>query len=227
MAIREINGHLAIDRIGLAERWGVSLATLDMRLAHGHPVEAIAGASADQRKKWWWWLDQADAWMQSFEDRKRAALTRVDRTGDPDDLLTSAQAAQVLGYRSADSLQPGFLKLADEVEELPSGRKRRRWRRATVWAYADNRTGKGGTGAPRGNANPLGPARRQIDRTGDPDELVTPTEAARVLGYIRPASLPAALRDHADEVRDLAGGRKRRRWKRRTLWGFADNHGRN
>lgn len=165
--------------------------------------------------------------MQSFEDRKRAALTPVDRTGDPDDVLNSTQAAQVLGYRSADSLQPAVLRLADEIEELPSGRKRRRWRRATVWAYADNRTGKGGTGAPRGNANPLGPARRRIDRTGDRDELVNPTEAARILGYARPASLPASLRDHADEIEDLARGRKRRRWKRRTLWDVADNHGRN
>lgn len=79
---------------------------------------------------------------------------------------------------------------------------------------------------PPGSRNRLGPSRRRIDRTGGPDELVNPTEAARVLGYARPASLPAELRNRADEIDELARGRKRRRWKRRTLWDFADNHGR-
>ena len=223
MTIRSIGGRRAIDRAGLAQRWGISIATLDLRIASDQPPATIDEAITDRRKKWWWWIDDADRWMQGFEDRKRAALTHVDRSGDPSDLLNPAEAARVLGYRNADSLQPEFLELADQAEELQGGRKRRRWYRSTVWAYADNRPGKGGTGAPAGNANRLGPVRREIDRSGDPDELLNPTQAAYLLGYARPASLPHRLLELADDVTDLARGRKRRRWRRRTLWAFADD----
>jgi len=223
MAIREINGRLAINRAGLAQRWDISVATLDRRIANDRPPAPVTEAAANGRQKWWWWLDEADPWMQGFEDRKRAALTPVDRSGDPDELLNSAQAARVLGYQGPDSLHPDFLALADDVEQLPSGNQRRRWRRRTVWTYAENRTGRGGTGAPRGSTNRLGPARRRIDRSGDPEELLPPSQAAKVLGYVRPASLPRRLLEIADDIEDLAGGRKRRRWRRRTLWAFADS----
>lgn len=222
MTIRSIGGRLAIDRAGLAQRWGVSLGTLDLRIASGDPPAPIEEAAANRRQKWWWPLEEADRWMKGFEDRKRAALTHVDRSGDMDELLSPSEAARVLGYQRSGSLKPDFLDLADQVEELPSGRKRRRWRRATVWAYADSRTGKAGTGAPRGNVNRSGPARREIDYRGDPDELLNSTQAATTLGYQRPASLPRALREHADIVEEQRGGRKRRYWKRSTLWAFVD-----
>lgn len=222
MTIRSIDGRSAIDRAGLAQRWGVSLGTLHRRIVNDQPPATIAGAAANRRQKWWWWLDEADRWMQGFEEQKRATLTRVDRSGDPDDLLNSTEAAKVLGYQSAASLQPDFLALADQVEEGPTGRKRRYWRRDTVWAYADGRPGKGGTGAPEGNLNRSGPARREIDYSGDPDELLNSTQAAALLGYTRTASLPPALREHADRVEELRGDRKRRFWKRRTLWNFAE-----
>lgn len=222
VATRIINGRLAIDRAGVAERWHISLPTLDKRLAAHPPPPVIPEAAANRRQKWWWWADEIDPWMQAFEDRKRAALTDVDYTGDPGDLLTPKEAAAVLGYRSSDNLTPEFLDLADEVEDLPRRGKRRRWKRATVWAYAERRTGKGGTGGPVGNANPLGPRRRQIDRSGDPEELLTPRQAAAVLGYRQPGSLPKALQGLADEVREEPSGRKRRRWRRATLLRFAD-----
>lgn len=224
MTIRSIDGRPAIDRAGLAQRWGVSLGTLQRRIVNDQPPDPVDAAITNRRQKWWWWLDEADQWMQGFEDRKRAALTHVDRSGDLDDLLNSTEAAQVLGYQSGRSLQPDFLALADRVEEGPTGRKRRYWRRETVLAYADHRTGKGGTGAPRGNRNRSGPTRREIDYGGDPDELVNSTQAAAVLGYERAASLPPTLRAHADRVEELRGGRKRRYWKRRTLWAFADGY---
>lgn len=222
MTIRNIDGRPAIDRNGLAQRWGISLATLDLRIAHDQPPATVEEAITDRRQKWWWWLDEADDWMRGFDERKRAALTVVDRSGDPDELVTAPVAARVIGYASHRGLPPGLLNIADEVVELPSGRRRRYWKRRTLWAYADNRTGKGGTGAPRGSVNRLGPAKRMIDRSGDPDELLNSTQAAHLLGYKRSASLPPALRECADDVAELPSGRKRRCWKRRTLWDFAD-----
>lgn len=222
MTIRSIGGRPAIDRAGLAQRWGVSLATLDLRIADDQPPATIEEAATNRRQKWWWWLDEADDWMRGFDERKRAALTIVDRSGDPDELVTAPIAARVIGYTSHRGLPPDLLSLADEVAELPSGRKRRYWKRRTLWAYADNRTGKGGTGPPRGSINRLGPAMRTIDRSGDPNELLNSTQAAHLLGYKRPASLPPAIRECADQVAELPSGRKRRYWKRRTLWDFAD-----
>jgi hypothetical protein len=61
----------------------------------------IPGAAVNRRQKWWWWLDEIDTWMRGFEDRKRAALTHVNRTGDPDDLFTPREAAAVLAIRYA------------------------------------------------------------------------------------------------------------------------------
>lgn len=222
MATRTINGRLAIDRAGVAERWHVSMPTLDMRLANHKPPRAIPDAPTNRRQKLWWWVDEIDAWMQGFEDRKRAALTHVDRTGDPNDLLNSSEAARVLGYRGPGNLRPEFKNLADQVEQLPSGRKRRRWKRSTIWAYAERRSGRGGTGAPPGNTNYRGPGGRQTDRTGDPDDLLNSREAAAVLGYARLVSLPKALLAVADERIELPSGRVRRRWRRSTLWNFAD-----
>jgi hypothetical protein len=222
MATRRINGRLAIDRVGLAERWYISVPTLDQRLADHTPPAAIPGAATNRRQKWWWWVDEIDPWMQGFEDRKLAALTHVDRAGDPDDLLNSREAALVLGYRGPGNLRPEFKRLADHVEELPSGAKRRWWRRSTVWAYADGRPGKGGTGGRLGNTNSRGPSRRRVDRSGAADDLLNSREAAAVLGYERIASLPRDLLDAADEKVELPSGRIRRRWRRSSLWAFAD-----
>lgn len=150
MAIRDIRGRAAIDRAGLAQRWNVSLATLDLRIATSRPPATVEEAATNRRQKWWWWLDEADTWMREFEDRKQAALTSVDRSGDPDEFLTAPQAARVIGYSSHRGLPAELLDSAEEVEELPGGNKRRRWRRRTLWAYADhtgNSTSAGDTPA--------------------------------------------------------------------------------
>lgn len=98
---------------------------------------------------------------------------------------------------------------------MEASAQRNQNRGRTLWAYADNRTGKGGTGAPHGSTNRLGPATRTIDRSGDPHEPLNSTQAAHLLGYKRPASLPAALRECADQVAELPSGRKRRHWSAR------------
>jgi hypothetical protein len=61
-----------------------------------------------------------------------------------------------------------------------------------------------------------------VDRRGDPHDLLTAPQAARVLGYRSHRNLPHLLLDHPDQVEPLPSGRIRRYWYRTTLWRFAD-----
>lgn len=62
----------------------------------------------------------------------------------------------------------------------------------------------------------------EVDRTGHPHDLLTPPQAARVLGYKNHRSLPDELLKHPDESQVLPSGRLRRRWYRQTVWDYAD-----
>ena len=62
----------------------------------------------------------------------------------------------------------------------------------------------------------------EVDRGGDPHELVGSGEAARILHYNSYRNLPDELRDQPDDVEILSDGRLRRRWYRRTIWAIAD-----
>jgi hypothetical protein len=220
MATRDIHGRRAVDRASAAEIAGVAVPTIDYlyreRARTGFPDRADGA---------WWYEDDVRSWTPAHDRTKKAALTEVDRSGDADDLLNAAQAARVLGYVDRTSLcnssvWPKLLDRVDDEHILPSGRVRRQWRRRTVWTIADERTGKG-----IGAGRPVGTSRSGlVDRGGKPRDLVDSTEAARVLGYAKADLLPAALLDQADETTDHGAGRQRRRWYRRTLWQFADQH---
>ncbi len=61
-----------------------------------------------------------------------------------------------------------------------------------------------------------------VDRRGQPDDLLTAPQAAKVLGYKDHRSLPSVLHDNPDRAEELPSGRLRRRWYRRTIWDYAD-----
>lgn len=61
-----------------------------------------------------------------------------------------------------------------------------------------------------------------VRRDGDPDELLTAPEVARVLGYTDHRSLTPTLRNHPDYTEQLPAGALRRFWYRRTVWTYAD-----
>lgn len=61
-----------------------------------------------------------------------------------------------------------------------------------------------------------------IDRGGDPNELVGSGTAAKIMRYSSYRNLPDQLRDCPDDVEILSDGRLRRRWYRRTVWAVAD-----
>lgn len=144
MARRMIGGRKALDRAGVAAHTGAAYSTVN----HWHRHRARFGFPESFRHNGrdWFWLDEIEAFHAAHQAAKRAELTKVDRRGNPEDLIGSGAAAKVLGYGSYRNLPDTLLDHPDHVEELSDGRIRRRWYRRTVWAVADARTGRQSTG---------------------------------------------------------------------------------
>ncbi|MET8278495.1 hypothetical protein [Micromonospora sp. NPDC005174] len=139
-----IGGRKALDRAGVAAHTGAAYSTVN----HWHRHRARFGFPESFRHNGrdWFWLDDIEAFHAAHQAAKRAELTKVDRRGNPEDLIGSGAAAKVLGYGSYRNLPDTLLDHPDHVEELSDGRIRRRWYRRTVWAVADARTGRQSTG---------------------------------------------------------------------------------
>lgn len=118
------------------------------RATNGFPDKA----DTDHEGRDWFWQDEIDVFHTNHLARRAATFTHLDQSGNPDDLLTAPQAAQVLGYKNHRSLPDDLLDNPDQAEELPSGRLRRHWYRRTVWDYADGRPLRHSTGRPIGTS---------------------------------------------------------------------------
>lgn len=139
---RLIGGRPHVTPAALAADTGEPLANLNHWYLHrdrnGHPPATIL----DRRRyvdleHWRHWYDRHLA-------ERRAGLTAIDRSGDPDELITAAEAARILhiGYSTLTSyISHGQFIEPDTDQTLPSGRgHRRRWRRRRVWAFAEARS---------------------------------------------------------------------------------------
>lgn len=136
-----------VTRADLEERHGLARSTLErlwaLREENGHPAPI---KTLD--RVMYWDRDQWDAWFAEHKRRTQRRQLRVDRSGSPDDLLTLAEAARVLGVtpvsiaHNPTRIPRGWPQPAEE-ELLPSGRLRRRYRRADIWTYAETRTAAG------------------------------------------------------------------------------------
>ncbi|MGE3449373.1 MAG: hypothetical protein AB7H92_17540 [Microbacteriaceae bacterium] len=152
---RMVNRALLAAATGLAEQ---TLANLySARDSNGHPEGTKVGRGLFFDKETW------DAWYERWEATKRASMTTADRSGDPDELVDIRAAARILGYSNPSTIRgyitrdeaagTTYFPPADEVRELPSGFVRRRWKRRTIWAFADSRGHRGRRGgAPTGSA---------------------------------------------------------------------------
>lgn len=163
MPMRSRGGRTQVDRAAVAAMTGVSASTMaswaGRRTVTGFPPPAVVTG-----RRQWYWHDQIVTFWRSYHQHRAGTYTRVDRRGHPDDLLSAPEAARVLGYRDHRSLSAVLRERPDVTERLPSGRLRRRWRRATVWAYADSRARRTSTGRPPGRTGP----RRAHRYAGDP-----------------------------------------------------------
>ncbi len=145
MARRTFGNRMALDRSGVAAHTGAARSTVN----HWHRHRERTGfphAFTDEAGGEWFWLDQIDAFHTAHQKAKLAVLTTIDRSGDPNELVGSGEAAEILRYGSYRNLPDELRDRPDDVEILSDGRLRRRWYRRTVWAIADARTGRQSTG---------------------------------------------------------------------------------
>jgi hypothetical protein len=144
-----------ISRADMAAR-GVPPATASTwyrdRARTGHPEKAGRVGRTD-----YWYEDEWTAWHQAHQQAKIGSLTRVDRGGDPDDLVTAAEAARMMGYSGRDVIHAnrrlGYFPVPDAYAPARRGRDTPLWKRSTVWAAADRRPGMGGGRKPGGPAS--------------------------------------------------------------------------
>lgn len=148
-----VGGREVVSRRRLAQLLEMSESQLALlysqREQSGHPEHV---ATIGRRKFW----DEAQVveWDTERQAAMRERLTTVDRSGDPDDLVGLDEAARVLGYpdqrtiTSTRARYPGRFPAPDD--------DRGRYKRRTLWTYADRRAA---VGRPRAAA--------RGDRAGD------------------------------------------------------------
>jgi len=139
---------------------GVPRTTVDGwyrdRARTGHPEKAGRIGRTD-----YWYENEWTAWHERYLRGKIESLTRVDRRGDPDDLVDAAEAARMLRYARRNVIhanrQLGYFPEPDAYGATSKGRRAPLWKRSTVWAVADRRKGVGGghkPGTPGAPAKP-------------------------------------------------------------------------
>ena len=146
IAIPSIDGRPVISRADMATR-GVPASTASVwyrdRATTGHPEKAGRLDRTD-----YWYEDEWTAWQRTYQQAKRDSLTRVDRGGDPDDLVDATEAARMLRYSGRDVIHAnrrlGYFPEPDDYRPARQGRSAPLWKRSTVWTAADSRPGMGG-----------------------------------------------------------------------------------
>ncbi|MEV6525013.1 hypothetical protein AB0M43_23955 [Longispora sp. NPDC051575] len=178
-----------LDRAGVAALTGKNIKTVDYWYWHrdrlGFPEHHVGVQ---------WRAGDILQFVARLEEARKANLTAIDYDGDPNDIVNAAQAAKVLGYKSRTSLRNSKVwdKLVEKAlpssQTLADGRTLWEFLRKDVWQVGEEREGKG-TG--QISRKPVPASHRNVDRNGDPEDIVPAPEAARILGYTRAQYLPA------------------------------------
>jgi hypothetical protein len=152
-------GRPLITRAYLARLSGLTVSTLTNlyreRVRTGHP-DAVC---ADPEHGFALYFDEEatlrwhhNRWRNSRHGRDshqanyRARPGLLDRAGEPAELISTTEAARILGYHGPATIRaylsryPGYFPSPDHIQTLNGGRRRMLWRRATIWAYAEHRT---------------------------------------------------------------------------------------
>ena len=97
----------------------------------GHPEKAGRIGRTD-----YWYDDDWTAWHQAHQRAKTESLTRVDREGDPDDLVDAAEVARMMGYARRNVIHAnrrlGYFPEPDAYGTTARGRRAPLWKRSTV-----------------------------------------------------------------------------------------------
>ena len=155
---RDIDGRPAITREEIMARTGAGRSTVGYWIAHRDETEFPEPVARIGRGDY---FDEAtvETWWPAFQDRKRAGVTRLDDSGDPDELVGTTEVARMLGYSSPSVVHdylhkhPGYFPEPDQLHEPGSrgpGPRRLYWHRRTVWAWARGRGVRTGGGRPPG-----------------------------------------------------------------------------
>ena len=133
----DVDGRPHINRAEIADRTGISAKTQRNlyveRATNGHPEAHLQGREAffDEQRVIEWYT----AWAEHKQANRRPPQ---DDAGDADELLDVPAATRFLGYASQSTIRgylarnDGYFPEADDCEDLPSGRVRRRWKRSTL-----------------------------------------------------------------------------------------------
>jgi hypothetical protein len=139
---------------------GVPRTTVDAwyrdRARTGYPEKAGRVGRTD-----YWFEDEWTAWYEAHLRGRVESLTRVDRSGDPDDLVDATEAARMLRYANRHVIHAnrrlGYFPEPDAYGKAARGRSAPLWKRSTVWAAADRRQGMGGGRKPGAAGTPAKP----------------------------------------------------------------------
>jgi hypothetical protein len=149
-------GRPLITRAYLARLSGLTVSTLSNlyreRVKTGHP-DAVW---TDPEHGFALYFDEEATlrwhhigWRNGRHDRMANRGARpglLDRVGEPAELISTAEAARILGYHGPSTIRaylsryPGYFPSPDHIQMLNGGRRRTFWRRATIWAFAEDRT---------------------------------------------------------------------------------------
>ena len=206
-----------VDSKELAAELGLSVGRINSLYAERAKNEFPAHVDQRGRARLW---DLAEV-REWYEGREPSRLQELSLAGDPDELLNAAEVAKVLGYKSHSQIttylkeHPGYFPEPDDVEQLGTY-KRQKWRRQTIADWRASRPGKG----KRAGAKRQAPALPAVPADGDPDELLSGTQAAALLGFkslnsfsssVSQGNLP--LLEETDGLTPLG----RRAWTRRRI----------
>jgi hypothetical protein len=200
-AMPENSGSALHSRADLRKIHGISEPTLQNlwsdRENNGHPpvADTINGVMHWDGEEWARWHHE--------HQRKRAAANTTNPpklSGDAEEEVGPAEAARVCGFADSATVShyvndpPEGWPEPDSYDELPSGRRRPKWKRWRLWQYLADRKGRGHAGG-----RPKGRRGLAYPYQGD-ERLTLARQALAANPGARNADLIATLQDQTEKT---------------------------
>ncbi|GJF01449.1 hypothetical protein PSD17_04130 [Pseudonocardia sp. D17] len=205
---RTYEGRVVINRAELCRLVGVSTSTAERwwtrRGENGHPPVALV----EGRRKFW---DEAAMleFARAQPETVTATVTDV-AVFEGREVVSRRRLAQRLGISESQlALLYSQRNQSGHPEHVATIGRRKFWDEAEVVAWDAQRR------------EAMRAQLTSVDRSGDPDELVGLDEAARVLGYPDQRTITSTRSRYPG--RFPAPDDDQGRYKRRTLWAYADS----